>query len=580
MEELGAVGQVFDENGKDVTPKPLVQLKPTVLYDKLSQATAGRVSPTNMEAEYIGGAPTLSRTGYSITSSAGSLTPETVEGEEMDRDDGTMSVKSRSLLGTSIGIPEIPKIIQVVMAPVVLPTTQKEKEKIIYVYLHESENFVLLNFKGANYNAAFEGLNVAAERNDRYAKLLELKQGSDNYSHAYAQTLVRLLKKKEVQVWAPSMQSEACQANAWDIHDTISGQKQQDLRDPWAIAQAKKAAELAAADAAQVPSTLPKLYGLMEGPNAPSPIASPQPSRRPSTQGGAQFSRWGSVSGQYSRRQSVSGKISRRGSVSGGVLSRRMSTTASVQVEDLFGKRPGVVGSSVGDGALGSDGLQSARARVFEGDISKLTNLFKSLQVAERALVQNTFHEKVFGFYNGILAIYDTRNPKDASPVVQSGMNSGRHGDPIWKIQWIDSTSEHGESLVSISTDGRVSQWFLKKDLEFVNLIKLKKVSGSSKGEQAQPFISRRAAGMCFDFCPRDPGVYLVGSEEGRVYKCDRSYSEQYMATYVGHTGPVYQVIMAVTVISYDYQEGSRHICSPTFSTPIEVGRKLFLQHF
>ncbi|OAE25619.1 hypothetical protein AXG93_812s1250 [Marchantia polymorpha subsp. ruderalis] len=155
----------------------------------------------------------------------------------------------------------------------------QEKEKIIYVYLHESESFVLLNFKGANYNAAFEGLNAATERNDRYAKLLELKQGSDNYSHAYAQTLVRLLKKKEVQVWAPSMQSEACQANAWDIHDTISGQKQQDLRDPWAIAQAKKAAELAAADAAQVPTTLPKLFGLMEGPNAPNaptPIASPQ----------------------------------------------------------------------------------------------------------------------------------------------------------------------------------------------------------------------------------------------------------------------------------------------------------------
>ncbi|OAE25618.1 hypothetical protein AXG93_812s1240 [Marchantia polymorpha subsp. ruderalis] len=132
MEELGAVGQVFDENGKDVTPKPLVQLKPTVLYDKLSQANAGRVSPTNVEVDFCG--PTLSRTGYSITSSAGSLTPETVEGEELDRDDGTMSVKSRSLLGTSIGIPEIPKIIQVVMAPVSLPTTQKVCVSFFSVY--------------------------------------------------------------------------------------------------------------------------------------------------------------------------------------------------------------------------------------------------------------------------------------------------------------------------------------------------------------------------------------------------------------------------------------------------------------
>jgi hypothetical protein len=36
--------------------------------------------------------------------------------------------------------------------------------------------------------------------------------------------------------------------------------------------------------------------------------------------------------------------------------------------------------------------------------------------------------------------------------------------------------------------------------------------------------------------------VYLVGTEEGPIYKCDRSYSEQYMQMYMGHNGPVYQV--------------------------------------
>lgn len=39
-----------------------------------------------------------------------------------------------------------------------------------------------------------------------------------------------------------------------------------------------------------------------------------------------------------------------------------------------------------------------------------------------------------------------------------------------------------------------------------------------------------------------DNRIYLVGSEEGPIYKCDRSYSEQYMMTYLGHNGPVYQV--------------------------------------
>lgn len=36
--------------------------------------------------------------------------------------------------------------------------------------------------------------------------------------------------------------------------------------------------------------------------------------------------------------------------------------------------------------------------------------------------------------------------------------------------------------------------------------------------------------------------IYLVGSEEGPIYKCDRSYSEQYVMIYNGHNGPVYQV--------------------------------------
>ncbi|CAM6095149.1 unnamed protein product [Calypogeia fissa] len=712
--------QVYDDTGKDVTPKPLVSLKPTVLaFEKISQATAGRLSgqgtPANIPADRS--IQTCSRTGYSITSTAGSLTPETVEGDEADHDDGGMSVKSRSLMGTSVGIPDTPKIIHIMMAPVVMPATEKDKEKIVYVFLHESNSFELFNVKGANFNAAYECCARALERNAKYEALLKLKQGSDNYNHSYAQTLVLLLKNKELQASASSMQSEATQANAWDIYDTITGQKQSDIADPWTIAQGRRQAEQAAADAALVPTNMPKVYGSEEGPNMPTPtFSSPEPSRRPSTLEGD--SRRGSQSGKISRRQSISGKVSRRGSTTSGQLSRRLSTTASLQVEDLFGKRPGVVGSSSGgDIQGGSDGVLTSRARVFDGDISKLTNLGKAIQVAERALVQNSYHNKLLaykdyrpqeapiikvvqeeppeeqehqtktpppgqpakkdspppptpspppplpplqgppvetnageanavvsvsqtdpsdqevkwlwdytcdltegkniscmcwnkvnkdlltvgygqfefgaqkggmvafwsiknpryplamitcksdvtaidfststptllavGFYNGILAIYDSRNPKDMQPVVQSGMNTGRHEDPIWKVEWIDSSSEHGESLVSISTDGRVSQWFLKKDLEFVNLIKLKKISGSMKGEQAQPFISRRSAGMCFDFCPRDPGVYLVGSEEGLIYKCDRSYSEQYMATYVGHTGPVYQVRWNHTVPNF-----------------------------
>ncbi|KAJ7286635.1 hypothetical protein O6H91_Y326200 [Diphasiastrum complanatum] len=67
------------------------------------------------------------------------------------------------------------------------------------------------------------------------------------------------------------------------------------------------------------------------------------------------------------------------------------------------------------------------------------------------------------GFYNGNVAVYDARNMKELEPVMQTSVSSGKHNDPVWKLEWIDSASDHGESIVSISTDGRVTQWSLKK---------------------------------------------------------------------------------------------------------------------
>uniref|UniRef100_A0A8C5T986 Dynein axonemal intermediate chain 4 n=1 Tax=Malurus cyaneus samueli TaxID=2593467 RepID=A0A8C5T986_9PASS len=47
---------------------------------------------------------------------------------------------------------------------------------------------------------------------------------------------------------------------------------------------------------------------------------------------------------------------------------------------------------------------------------------------------------------------------------------------------------------------------------------------------------------MCFDFHPEDPGIYLIGTEEGHIYCCSCSGKEQILGTYRGHKGPVYKV--------------------------------------
>ncbi|KAJ1532457.1 WD repeat-containing protein 78, partial [Nowakowskiella sp. JEL0078] len=136
---------------------------------------------------------------------------------------------------------------------------------------------------------------------------------------------------------------------------------------------------------------------------------------------------------------------------------------------------------------------------------------------------------------------------------------SGKHRDPVWELKWIErervigDEQSRGENLVSVSTDGRVTQWTIRKGLEFSDLMSLKRVSKqetlkntSNNGKiSANPsksaFIARQAGGLCFDFNPKDSNVYLVGTEEGHIHRCSCSYNEQYLSTYFGHTGPVYK---------------------------------------
>jgi WD40 repeat protein len=110
------------------------------------------------------------------------------------------------------------------------------------------------------------------------------------------------------------------------------------------------------------------------------------------------------------------------------------------------------------------------------------------------------------------------------------------HLDPVWNLKWIVRGVERLETLVSISTDGRVLEWNLKKGLVMSKLMDLKK-SGTGDG-----WISNAAAGLSFDFHPEDATTYVTGTEDGNIHRCSVSYNEQYLETYSPHAGPVYRL--------------------------------------
>ncbi len=111
------------------------------------------------------------------------------------------------------------------------------------------------------------------------------------------------------------------------------------------------------------------------------------------------------------------------------------------------------------------------------------------------------------------------------------------------QVQWIDRGHERDEPLVSISTDGRVTQWSIAKGLEYSDLMALKRVprkataaaaplataaaataggaANAAKGgkggvgaevRETDAFISRLTSGMSFDFSAKDQRIYIAGT--------------------------------------------------------------------
>ncbi|XP_047395691.1 dynein axonemal intermediate chain 4 isoform X1 [Sciurus carolinensis] len=156
------------------------------------------------------------------------------------------------------------------------------------------------------------------------------------------------------------------------------------------------------------------------------------------------------------------------------------------------------------------------------------------------------------GYHNGTIAIYNVQSNNNV-PILDSSESPRKHLGPVWQLQWIEQDrgttgDDKREILVSISADGRISKWVIRKGLDCHDLMRLRRTTGGinkkggEKEKKGEALISRQAPGMCFAFHPKDTNIYLAGTEEGHIHKCSCSYNEQYLETYRGHKGPVYKV--------------------------------------
>lgn len=163
--------------------------------------------------------------------------------------------------------------------------------------------------------------------------------------------------------------------------------------------------------------------------------------------------------------------------------------------------------------------------------------------------------------YQGEIMIFDLRN-ENQNPIADSSEVKDKHTDIVWECKWIERPNDKNEIIITSSSDGKVKEWSLKKGLEVVDLLKMKK-STSFPMKQLNPFarylkkektdgkdgkdikdtlIFREANGLSFDFPKNDTTVYYVALEECTIHRCRISYKDQYTDNYYGHQGPVNRI--------------------------------------
>jgi len=148
------------------------------------------------------------------------------------------------------------------------------------------------------------------------------------------------------------------------------------------------------------------------------------------------------------------------------------------------------------------------------------------------------------GFYDGSVGVFNVLEKK-SGPLYLSTAKSGKHNDPVWQVKWQQNDLDDNLNFFSASADGRIGSWALVKDeLIFAEVIKLAVKDDAPNGPDGSQ-LQMLGCGTSLAFHTKIDYLFLVGTEEGKIHKCSKAYSSQYLDTIDAHN-------MAVDTVTWN----------------------------
>ncbi|CAG9860678.1 unnamed protein product [Phyllotreta striolata] len=145
------------------------------------------------------------------------------------------------------------------------------------------------------------------------------------------------------------------------------------------------------------------------------------------------------------------------------------------------------------------------------------------------------------GLFDGSVRVYNV-NYSCKEPVYKSNSVENKHRGIVWEVKWAEDTPDGELNFYSVGSDGKVNNWILMSSaLTVITIIELLLDQPPVHGPDGTT-LKLKASICCFKFHPVKPQIYMIGTEEGYIYKCSVAYSSAYLLKYEAHQMPVCQI--------------------------------------
>ncbi|KAK9878542.1 hypothetical protein WA026_022439 [Henosepilachna vigintioctopunctata] len=124
----------------------------------------------------------------------------------------------------------------------------------------------------------------------------------------------------------------------------------------------------------------------------------------------------------------------------------------------------------------------------------------------------------------------------------RSNSVSNKHQGIVWQVKWAPDMPDGELNFYSIGSDGKVNNWVLmQNEMTYTTVFNLYFPMDPVSGPDGMS-LKIRGSARCVAFHPKDPLIYLVGTEYGTIYECCTAYSSMFLFEYNAHHMPVNRI--------------------------------------